>query len=425
MITKVGIYHEPARKRPWLVCWWGPPDPETGKQKKSSRSFRYKRAAQNFQATKQMAMNCGSRLRADDVTLGQLVEEFEDARLAKLSHSSQQCYANTIIQLREHFGVGALIRSIEQRHAESFMSSRQRRDGRRGDLSTWALAQHLKHCRAIFGAAVDWGYLQGNPFKPASPRGRTALHVKGKSRPWHHLTPAEFRDLLDATPSVRRRAMYWCMYACGLRPGEVVNLTVDRIDLARRVIHIDNREATADIPPFTVKSDSQSDQDKARSVSIPTAAIADLTAAVKMAMKAGGFIALTVSRFQVAQENWQMCRNGLPRGAAKHTRPWENRDMVNNVLRDAKADLRRAGVTLHGPFTLTTFRKSYAQNHADAGTPPKTLAGLLGHSDVRITLQYYNHVSDANQRAASDTIDKLFAAHFHCVSTGADSEGVA
>ena len=67
--------------------------------------------------------------------------------------------------------------------------------------------------------------------------------------------------------------------------------------------------------------------------------------------------------------------------------------MVNNLRRDTKAYLRKAEVELSAPFTLTTFRKSFAQNHADAGTPPKTLAKLLGHTDTRITTQYYNRVT--------------------------------
>ncbi len=81
--------------------------------------------------------------------------------------------------------------------------------------------------------------------------------------------------------------------------------------------------------------------------------------------------------------------------------------MVNNVLRDTKKLLRQAGIELTASFTLTTFRKSFAQNHADAGTPPKTLAKLLGHSDTRVTMQFYNRVTDANERAAGEAMDRL------------------
>ena len=84
-----------------------------------------------------------------------------------------------------------------------------------------------------------------------------------------------------------------------------------------------------------------------------------------------------------------------------------NRDMMNNFLRDTKAFLRQAQIELTAPFTLQTFRKSFAQNHADAGTPPRTLAKLLGHANTRVTMQFYNRVTDANERAACDARNRV------------------
>ena len=57
--------------------------------------------------------------------------------------------------------------------------------------------------------------------------------------------------------------------------------------------------------------------------------------------------------------------------------------------------------------TLHTFRKSFAQNHANAGTPPRTLAELLGHADARVTMEFYNRVTDANRREAAATLDRV------------------
>ncbi len=105
--------------------------------------------------------------------------------------------------------------------------------------------------------------------------------------------------------------------------------------------------------------------------------------------------------------NWRLCREG--KGWAGHGhRPWQNRDMLNNLLRDTNAYLRKAGMEQTAPFTLSTFRKSFGQNHADAGTPSRTLAKLLGRSDVSVTMQYYNRVTDANERGAAKTVDRLF-----------------
>lgn len=208
----------------------------------------------------------------------------------------------------------------------------------------------------------------------------------------------------------RRRAAFWLMYGAGLRPGEVYNLTVDKIDLDRRRVHIENRAARDDIPPFTVKSDDRAKEGKARSVPIPELAIPDLTEAMRGALKSGGFVVLSRERFERVRHNWGLCREGKAWGG-HDVRPWRNADMLNNLLRDTKAYLRKAGIETSAPFTLHTLRKSFAQNHADAGTPPRTLAKLLGHSDVRVTMTFYNQATDANKREAIRTMDRILGAN--------------
>jgi len=52
------------------------------------------------------------------------------------------------------------------------------------------------------------------------------------------------------------------------------------------------------------------------------------------------------------------------------------------------------------------FRHSFAQRHADAGTPVDTLKELLGHDTVRTTLGYYQ-VTAKRKRAAQDALGPL------------------
>ena len=146
---------------------------------------------------------------------------------------------------------------------------------------------------------------------------------------------------------------------------------------------------------------------KERVVPIPEAALPDITAACRFLFKSGGFVVLTPERFATVQNNWRLCREGKPWAGCSEHRSWQNRDMLNNLLRDTKRYLRKADVTLSAPFKLTTFRKSFGQNHANAGTPPRTLAKLLGHADVSVTMEFYNRVTDANERQAGRTMDAL------------------
>jgi hypothetical protein len=52
------------------------------------------------------------------------------------------------------------------------------------------------------------------------------------------------------------------------------------------------------------------------------------------------------------------------------------------------------------------FRHSFAQRHADAGTPVDTLKELLGHETVRTTLGYYR-VTARRKRSAQDALGPL------------------
>lgn len=194
MITKVSVAHDPRRKLPWIVRWFGDVDHETGRQRRYSKSFRHSRDAKAFHVEKQAELNKGAlRDKPQAVAFGRLLDEFTEARIGTLSHSAQAGYRNTITQLREHFGDGRDIRQIEQRHAETFMATRKRLDGRPTELSTWSRKHHLKHCRAIFSAAVEWGYVDRDPFVPPNSQGNSPLRVKPKSKRWHHLPPPGIR----------------------------------------------------------------------------------------------------------------------------------------------------------------------------------------------------------------------------------------
>ncbi|MCH8148230.1 MAG: hypothetical protein IH987_09605 [Planctomycetes bacterium] len=266
MLTNVGLYHEPQRKRPWLVCWWGPPDPDTHRQRKSTKTFRYVRDARVFQAQKrsELAKSGGVDRKQCTVALQQLIDEFKAARLPNLGPSTKSGYENTLTQLIDHFGPTRDIRTIEGRHCETFMANRKRQKGASKPLASWTRARHVINARALINAGMAWGYVDRNPFSAPRGRGSSPLRVNAKSRPWPHVTPEEFRRFLAVIPNARQRAAYWCMFGCGLRAGEVYGLTADCIDLERRRIHVVNRAATEDVPPFTIKADGQATESKER-----------------------------------------------------------------------------------------------------------------------------------------------------------------
>lgn len=82
--------------------------------------------------------------------------------------------------------------------------------------------------------------------------------------------------------------------------------------------------------------------------------------------------------------------------------------MVNNVLRNLRVHARRAGIKPTVPLTIHSLRKSFAQNHANCGTPSITLKRLMGHASIITTVErYYRQGSDDSTLAAVKRYESL------------------
>ena len=169
------------------------------------------------------------------------------------------------------------------------------------------------------------------------------------------------------------------------------------IDFERALVEVANREGTADIPPFLVKDH------ELRCAPLPKWVQQLLLDAQAEAAEGCPFVFLTEERWQLVRAKWHRFRQ---EGKAKM---WKNTDVCNNVLRNFKVRCRRGGIVTNEKLTIHCFRKSYAQNLADAGTPIHTLKKLMGHSSVKTLEQFYIRSSDANETQARNILDELFS----------------
>jgi hypothetical protein len=61
---------------------------------------------------------------------------------------------------------------------------------------------------------------------------------------WHHVSPAEYRKLIEAAPSLQWRGMISLGYYCGLRLGEVLNLTWCDVDFEQHRVRVVRKNAS-------------------------------------------------------------------------------------------------------------------------------------------------------------------------------------
>jgi len=188
------------------------------------------------------------------------------------------------------------------------------------------------------------------------------------------------------------------MYWCGLRYGEAAHLLWDgqNIDFGNNQINIYNSPPTKDIPPFNIKDY------EARSVPMNKWVVDILTELHAKADEKCPFVFLSSKRYEIVKTRWH---NLLK---AKKGRDWENRYMLNGVLRNFKSRCRAAGIKTNLKITLHGLRKSWATNLANSGkVPAHTLKELGGWSDIKICEEFYLQSSDANRERACEVLNAL------------------
>ena len=420
MTTKVGLYRDKRNKRrPWVVRWYGEYDPEKGKRRQYSKAFTRKRDAEAFRSSKQAALNQGgARDVPDDITVGEFVRRYLESKVRNRRPATRDTYRQTLEQLVAFAGELTSLRSVTPEVADCFIATRVRVSAKGSGFSPWSRKRHLVNAKTAFNAAVRWGYLSLNPFG----------HIKAERctpRRWHHLTPEEFQQVFKGVRDLRWRAFYLLAYTTGARFGELFNLTWADIDFERCVIMLQHRPATGDMPPFHVKDH------EARTVLLPRQTLGALLAWQAEAPEGVPYVLLTASRWRRVERKWKLCHGKRPWKKKAKTGElewvdWENRHMVNNVGRDLRSHIRRAGIETTVPMTIHTFRKSFGLNHANAGTPIHVLQQLMGHSSITTTREFYLQAADANERDALTRYETLMDAHAEetCVQTAYEPDSL-
>lgn len=97
MITKIGLYRDPRKKKPWIIRWYGDYDPAAGKRRRYSKSFKIKRDAEAFQLQKGSEFKDGQRRdKPGKVTLKSFCEDWFKTRKPQLRIATLKGYRGTI-----------------------------------------------------------------------------------------------------------------------------------------------------------------------------------------------------------------------------------------------------------------------------------------------------------------------------------------
>lgn len=388
VVTKIGLYKDPRKKRPWIVRWFGEMDFAAAKKKRYCKAFEQKRDALAFQAQKLTEFESGQqRDLPKDITLHDFCKDWLKVRNRELRSTSLELYENSIMRLKAYFGETALLRHITTLEASKFIASLKRYDNKKGELSSWSRHRVIRNCATLFNTAVEWSLLKQNPFSKVK-------KPKLITRPWYYLKPAEYRKLLEVAP-LRCRVIYALAYGCGLRLGEILSLQWSDVGFDTNQVMVENHASTQTNPPFNVK-DYES-----RAIPLPehvSAILSDLRAYNDMT-ETVPYIAHNDGQYRTLLDKWQRYQ--------KEGREWKNQDWQNNTLVKFKRHLRWAGIEPKGTLSIHTLRKCCITNWANEINNPEVVRRLAGHSDLATKMKYYCAVTKEQRTRAAQAIDAL------------------
>ncbi len=155
-------------------------------------------------------------------------KEFADMFVENYSKVNKRSWRDDFYRLRKCSGFfgNVYLHEISSLDVEMFKSTVIR-----GGLSKTTVNHYLKILRRMFNIGIDWGYADANPVK------HVKLYSEKDSLKERILTEEEEVRLFEAA-SERLRPILAVALNTGMRRGEILNLTWNRVDLERRLIRV-------------------------------------------------------------------------------------------------------------------------------------------------------------------------------------------
>jgi integrase len=220
------------RLRPfsWAVRWFGTDG------KRFSRSFKSRREAELYAETKQAEVRVGKSDQPRAVTLAEFGRMYLHLR-GDLAKTTKVEHQRTLQFLQEYLGRRMIVSKATPLDARRFVAWYREREYRGRTPAPATVNRVVRECKRIFREAVACSLIHEDPF-------HEMRQERIGGRPWHYISSTEYRRLIEASPSLRWQGRITLGYCCGLRLGEVLNLTWADVDFERSEIQIVRKNAS-------------------------------------------------------------------------------------------------------------------------------------------------------------------------------------
>lgn len=204
------------------------PTDQVPKGKKSGKSLREKEAEINALLEDNIDID-GSKL-----TLLELINQYLESlyNRKELSHNTKTGYNVTINCLRQYKLGYMELRKITPAHCEAWLSDMRKK------YKGSSIQTQISLIKRSFEYAVDYDYIAKNPF-------RRITVDRSDSKPMEALSTEDMNRFLAFCSEDSRSAhcydMLYILFWTGMRVSELCGLTIDNIDLDRRVLKVEKQ----------------------------------------------------------------------------------------------------------------------------------------------------------------------------------------
>ena len=277
------------------------------------------------------------------------------------------------------------------------------------DKSSSMIGKAKNLTRSVFDSAVSVGLCEKNPAR------NDAVHVPKGKKGSHRAITDEERGMIHRIQHPFRPMVMLMLYS-GMRPEEARAIDVQRdVDFKRKVIHVRGAVSFDGNQPDPGNGKNEFAEREIILLPILELELKHIKGLVGVSKLKGE--TMTACSYKRAWESYKLAiekeLNSFPAGYRWWGRTKEHKKMAAKAqeLRDhgMEEEARRYDLP---PWTRTTirpydFRHSFCTMCRDAGVDIHVCMKWMGHSDEKMIMQIYDHVSDYREHLSAEMLKKI------------------
>lgn len=341
--------------------------------------------------------NDGIALNPRKITVSAWVKEWLDTFQRPVIREST--YSYNLTRWRTHiepYFSHIQLKDLRAEHVQRFLNEKatKRQDGRRGGYSASTVSLLYSALRCSLEKAVELGYIPKNPANSVQIRAREMA----KKRILSLSEQQAFENCVKGDLSQwYNSSIFLLMLYTGMRVGEALGLQLSDVDLSKMEIKVCR----------TVGSiENTAGKGKKLYISSPKTKAGQRV--IPLSETAAELLAAQIDKRNETVEQmrpiWQERGKTLDFADAGYIYLTDGGRLIDhpNLVRKLKQLCKKAGIEYVTPHAL---RHSFATRWIEAGLDVRTLSDILGHRDVRMTLNIYTHALPEQKRKNMDALD--------------------